>query len=162
MKEREAHDGECIPRLLESDAPREHLNFPGGETEHVKEILDFELTEYARNWAADLDDEAGRLAKRADRDPRAAPEDLSRLVRALVGSSALLRGADGVLPVEGIQDDKVRACAIAWAFRLRNAASDAQQLADVLEAAADVLERATGRTDGPGDRPDGTSAPLPA
>ncbi len=127
----------------------------------MKEILDHELTEYAKNWAADLEDEAGRLARRADRDGRGHDEDTIRLVRALAESAAMLRGADGVMPIEPIEAERMRACAIAWAWRLRNAAADANDIALILDSAADVLELA-GAAEGPGDRSDGPGATLPA
>lgn len=116
------------------------------------EILDRELAQYAADWAGDLDDEAGKLARRmeVENDP-AFRLDLVRLIAALREAGALLRGmplGDAPLPNHGeeISEEVLRACARAFAFHLRNAASDAQRLVAVLQNAAIVLESNTDAT----------------
>lgn len=110
------------------------------------EIIDRDLAQYAADWASDLDDEAGKLARRLEVETDAAYRlDMVRLIATLREAGALLKGMPGAEPAianddEAIGDEVLRACARAHAFHLRNAASDAERLARLLVTAAAILE----------------------
>lgn len=113
----------------------------------MSEIVDQELAEYAATWAADLDDDADELRRRAERvRGRARRQDLLRLMEVLLDTARLLKDGSGpeILgrAFDPIQDGELKAFARAWAFKLRNAAQDAEILRELLIAAAVVLDEA--------------------
>ena len=117
------------------------------------EVVDPELADIAASWASQIDDEAAVLRRRAEhgRDLRRRA-DLVRLTDALGAVARTLRsiaaaGRDGASEMEPalepVREERARAVALAWSFRLRNAAEDAQALALELEHAAEVLDSIT-------------------